>query len=294
MNNDADNLEILRYFMAFHCPEKRFPMYPGAASVRNVAAFIGISEYELVESRKRFDEIARNVAVELLGDEEVASQVKRLPFENGQTIVAFGDSLTEDRQSWFEVLRHMLEIVTPNPAYRFVNMGISGDTSYDALRRIGQILRMEPDWVFIAFGTNDVARPLVAPERTTVSLADFWENIEVLSRVFNESLPNPPIWVAPPTVITPMMEDIGFYEAIMHESDLVQYRQVIAGKPGHIVDPHGTRMGNPPQMWNFLSDGVHHTPAGHEQTVRAVLKTLADGAEAQPGKQLPGRGGLRI
>lgn len=290
LDNDIDSIDIIRYFMAFQSPEKRFPLYSGASSLRNVAAFMGISENELLEARKRFDEIARNTAVELLNDEGVRSQLNRLPFENGDVIVAFGDSLTDDRQGWFEILRHMLEINTPEPKYQFHNLGISGDTSYDALRRLRSVIRLEPDWVFVAFGTNDAARPLVAPERTVVSLADFWENINAISKVLDEFAANPPVWVTPPSVITQLMEDLGYFDALIHESDLVQYREVLTGKPGYVVDPHGTRMGNPPQLWNFLSDGLHHTPAGHEQTVRAVLKALTESGEAKPGKLLPSLG----
>lgn len=290
LDNDLDNIDIIRYFMAFQSPEKRFPLYSGTSSPRNVAAFMGISENELLEARKRFDEVARNTAVELLNDAEVRSMLNRIPFENGDVIVAFGDSLTDDRQGWFEILRHMLEINTPEPKFQFHNLGISGDTSYDALRRLRSVIRLEPDWVFVAFGTNDAARPLVAPDRTVVSLADFWENINAISKVLDEFAANPPIWITPPSVITQLMEDLGYFDALIHESDLVQFREVIIGKPGYVVDPHGTRMGNPPQLWNFLSDGLHHTPAGHEQTVRAVLKALAESGDAKPGKLLPSLG----
>lgn len=286
-NDEMDNIEIIRYFMAFQSPEKRFPLYSGSSSIRNVAAFMGISENELLEARKRFDEVAKNTAVELLSDPEIQSQLRRIPIKNGQTIVAFGDSLTDDKQGWFEIFRHMLEINTPNPSYEFINMGISGDTSYDALRRVRRVIEANPDWVFVAFGTNDASRPFVASDRTTVSLAEFWENINVISKVFDEFIPNPVVWISPPGVITQMMEDLGLYDGLIHEEDLVQYREVLSGKPGYIVDPHGTRMGNPPQMWNFMSDGLHHTPAGHEQTVRAVLQSLANTSEATEGKQLP-------
>jgi lysophospholipase L1-like esterase len=286
-DSDIDNIDIVRYFMAFQSPEKRFPLYSGASSLRNIAAFMGVSENELQEARKRFDEVARNTAVNLLGEDEIRSQLIRLPFENGQTIVAFGDSLTDDRQGWFEILRHMLEINTPEPRFQFHNLGISGDTSYDALRRIRSVIKLEPDWVLVGFGTNDAARPLVAPDRTTVSLADYWENINVIGKVIEEFVPNPPVWITPPGVVTQMMEDLGYFDALVHEHDLVQFREVLTGKPGYIVDPHGSRMGNPPQLWNFLSDGLHQTPAGHEQTVRAVLKALTETDEATPGKQLP-------
>lgn len=287
MNDDAERLEMIRYFLAFQNPEKKFPLFSGGVQLRNVAAFMGISEHELTEARKRFEEVARNTATELLSEPEIADQIQQLPFENGQTIVAFGDSLTDDRQGWFEVLRHMLEIVTPNPKFNFINEGISGENTTDAIRRIRRIVSHKPDWVFVAFGTNDAARPIVAPHRTVVSLADFWENVNLISDVLNELVPNPPVWITPPTVVTEMMEDLGYYDNLIHEKDLVEFRQVMIGKPGYVVDPLGTRMGNPAHMWNFMSDGLHHSAAGHAETVREVLKTLTQTGEATPGKQLP-------
>jgi len=283
---DVNPIEWIRFFLAFQSPEKRYPLYQGATP-SNIAAFMGISEFEFQEALKKFDEIAKNAAVSLLDEEEIRYQLKNLPFEQGQTILAFGDSLTDDKQGWFEILRHLVELYLPKPQLRWINAGISGDTSYDALRRLRKVVAHSPDWLIVAFGTNDAARPLLAPERTVISLADFWENINVISKVSEEYIPNLPIWITPPDVIPNMMEDIGYFDVVINNEDLEQFREVISGKPGYIVDPYGKRMGNPAEMWNYISDGLHHSPSGHMTTVRALLYTLSNEVEASPGKQLP-------
>jgi hypothetical protein len=39
----------------------------------------------------------------------VTDWVDQLPFKNSDTIVAFGDSATDDLQGWFEIFKNMLE-----------------------------------------------------------------------------------------------------------------------------------------------------------------------------------------
>lgn len=283
---EIDPLEWVRFFLAFQSPEKRYPLYQGA-NPANIAAFMGISLHEYQEALKKFDEIAKNAAISLIDEQEIRYQLKQLPFQQGQTILAFGDSLTDDKQGWFEILRHLVEIYLPKPQLRWINAGISGDTSYDALRRLRKVLGSSPDWLIVAFGTNDAARPLLAPDRTVISLADFWENIQVISKVAEEYIPNQPIWITPPDIIKEMMEDLGYFDVSLNNEDIEEFREIIRGKPGYIVDPYGKRMGNPPELWNYLSDGLHHSPSGHMATVRAFLSAITNDVDATPGKQLP-------
>ena len=57
--------------------------------------------------------------------------------------------------------------------------------------------------------------------------------------------------------------------------DLSKVREIITGKKGYIVDPLGHRMGNPPEAWYYLSDGMNPTLSGHVNTVKEVLRSLA-------------------
>lgn len=275
--SENEKMELLKYVIQFLNLEKRFPLLPGTKKLKSVADFIGVPEDRLKSIREEFDENAKKAALELLKEDEFTERIQLLPFEKGDTILALGDSLTDDLQSWFEILRHMLEIAMPELKLKFINTGISGDTSFDALKRLDRdVLAENPDWVIVALGTNDAIRKNFAANRTLVSLTEFWENINTIDLAIEEIVENPVIWITPPPVITELMDDAPDNNAILYEKDLIQYREVIAGKKGYIIDPLGQRMGQPAEAWNYLSDGMHPSLSGHVSTVKALLKGMTN------------------
>lgn len=274
---ENEKLELLKYLIQFLNIEKRFPLLPGKEKLKSVADFIGIPEKTLKEIREEFDNNAKQAALELLKEKDIPDLIQALPFNENDVILAFGDSLTDDCQSWFEVLRHLLEIALPDRKLKFINSGISGDTSLDALKRLDRdVLSNEPDWVIVALGTNDALRMNYAANRPLVSLTEFWENINTIDLAVQDITENPVIWITPPPVITELMDEAPDNNAILYEKDLIQYRQVVAGKQGYIIDPLGQRMGQPAQAWNFLSDGLHPSLAGHVSTVKSFLKGMTN------------------
>lgn len=71
----------------------------------------------------------------------------------GQTIVAFGDSLTSgfgstNGNNYVTLLSHKLGVP-------IVNKGVPGDTSAQALKRIDDVLALKPDVVIVYLGGND-------------------------------------------------------------------------------------------------------------------------------------------
>ncbi len=273
--NKAEKKEILKYLAQFMNIERQFPLLPGTRDVGIVAKFIGIEPQELIDIRSHFDDQAKMAALELLKDETTIEQISQLPFEEGDKIVVLGDSLTDDLQSWFEILTHMLEIALPDKNLSFLNVSLTGDTSYHALKRFDRdVIAEQADWVIIALGTHDAERPNFAANRTMVSLAEFWENLNTLDLAVKDITENPVIWITPPPVIEEMMDESPEFNGIIQEDDLVQYRDVISGKSGYIVDPLGNRMGRPPKAWNYLNDGLHSSLAGHVHTVKSLLTAL--------------------
>src|SRR4051812_18977805 len=76
----------------------------------------------------------------------------------GQTIVAFGDSLTagygvESGFSYPDYLQKEL-----GPKYHVMNLGVSGNTSGEGLARIGAVTKLKPEIVIVEFGGNDGLR----------------------------------------------------------------------------------------------------------------------------------------
>lgn len=85
------------------------------------------------------------------------------PFRANEKVAFFGDSITHGgiylyELQLFEALRH------PYAQVRIMNSGISGNTAWNGLQRIGfDLLDRDPDRVFVMFGMNDVGRSNYRP-----------------------------------------------------------------------------------------------------------------------------------
>lgn len=293
--NEEEKEALEKYLLQFLNLEKRFPLLPGKENKEAIAGLIGFEEDELNKLRDRFASNAKQAAVELLEDPEVAEWIEKLPFEDGDTIVALGDSITDDLQGWFPIFRHVLEIGLEGTEYKFVNSGISYNTSTDALKRLNRdVLEQEPDWVIVALGTFDAQRLDVAPNRVLVSLADYWENLNNIEANVSEVTENPLIWMTPPPVITEMLQEMRLFNFDIDNKDLSSIREILTGKKGYIVDPLGERMhdkeeeseGSEPAPWNYLSDGLHPSLSGHSNTVKELIRFLALAKDPEEGAQL--------
>ncbi|AXJ00327.1 Lysophospholipase L1 [Cyclonatronum proteinivorum] len=268
---------IKDYLLPYLNLEKEYPLLPGAQSIEGVAAFIGLTAKELADLRAGCDEQAELAAQELLKDDAFSELTTRLPFKKGDLIVGLGDAATSDLQGWFEILRHVLEISRPELELRFLNAAVRGDSSYDVLRRLNRaVVDPKASWVFVCLGASDAMRLGAMPERTLVSLTDFWENLNTIGQVVEDVSGNPAVWVTPTPVLTAEMEKFALFEGIIDNADLSQFREVFAGRKGFVVDPQGRRFGNPPDVWNYLADGLHPSVAGHALTVKSIFKTLHD------------------
>lgn len=256
---------------------KRFPLLPGKNDIDAEAGLIGIDGAELKKYREDFDKVAKKAALELLKEDDIVDLIDKMPFDGEEVIVAIGDSITEDAQGWFNIFKHVLEISVENAGFTFVNAGIAFDTTTDVLRRFDRdVLIYEPDWVFIALGTFDAQRLNISYDKPLISLSETWENLETIQQLVEDRVENPPVWITPAPVISELLDENLLYDFTIHQTDLAQVQQIVAGKQGVIVDPLGRRMGKEnPDAWNYLSDGLHPSLLGHMNTVREVIKKLA-------------------
>lgn len=268
---------IKNYLTPYLNLHKQFPLLPGAKTLRGQAAFIGIDEKELAELRSGYANTVKKAGLDMLKDDIVLEYVDNLPFKPTDTILVIGDSITDDAQGWFEIFSNVLSIGVDDAEFKFINAAIYNSTSLDALRRVDRDLGLNsPDWVIVALGSHDAQKLHgIGEHRTLVSLAEFWENISAIESMVSEVTSNPIIWITPPPVITELMLDMPLFDGVVDNAELSQFREVIAGKNGYVVDPNGVRMGNPAQAWNYLPDGFHPSIAGHMETVKNLLQVLA-------------------
>ena len=106
-----------------------------------------------------------------------------LIFENGDRIVFAGDSVTDmgsaqpvgeglfDNvgRSYVRVIENMLAVSYPETFLRVTNSGISGNTSRDLKNRFDRdVTGLNPQWVSICIGINDVWRQFDSPAITDI------------------------------------------------------------------------------------------------------------------------------
>src|SRR5690625_1927271 len=237
---------------------------------------MGLETEELLKLRSLYEENARQAAAELLKEENIFDWTDELPFQPGDTIVALGSSTTDDLQGWFTILKHVLDIALDDPDFKFINAGMPNNTTTDALRRINrELLSHEPDWVFVDLGLFDAQRLSYTPSKTLIPLSETWEYLTSIDDVIETITENPPIGIVHAPVIPGCLDEVELSDFDISDHDLSRIRMIITGKRGYIGDPLGHRMGNPPEAWYYLSDGISHTLSGHVNTVKETLKSLA-------------------
>ncbi|MCC5941232.1 MAG: SGNH/GDSL hydrolase family protein [Balneolaceae bacterium] len=274
--SEKEKEALEKYLFQFLNLEKNYPLLPGIKNAESLSGLFGLEIEEYEKLRDLFKENAKKAALELLKDDEVIDWLDQLPFSNDDVIVAFGDSATDDQQGWFEILQYVLNITVPEAQFTFINAGISNNTSSDALRRMNRdVLSHEPNWVIVSLGTFDAQRLNFAPGRTLVPLSETWENLSTIEDAIGTVTENPPVWITPVPVIPGLLEKMELFEFDIESTDLSQIREVITGKKGYIVDPLGRRMGNPPEAWYYLSDGLNPSISGHLNTVKELIRSLA-------------------
>lgn len=272
----AEREALLHYMHGFIRLERSFPLMPGASSPETHAMLMGVEPEAYVQVAETQQENVRKTAIELLEDDDVQDWLQRLPFKKGDRILGFGDSSVSDRQGWFQILRHVLDIGLPDSDLEFVESGMSWETTSASLLRIQRdLLDPEPDWVVLSTGMFDALRLNALPDRTLIPISETWENLNALESVVKSATGNPPIWLVPHQVMEQMQEDAELYDYVVRNQDLRLVQQVVAGKTGYIVDPLAHRFGRVPEAWYYLSDGLHASLSGHAATVREILWSLA-------------------
>jgi lysophospholipase L1-like esterase len=97
---------------------------------------------------------------------------------NEPRILVFWDSIVEgdgstDGKGWVGILREKYW----SGWIWITNLGISWDTSFDLLKRIGINYPYKPDRIIIAIGINDSCIPTKIDDKPMVSLEDFGVNL---------------------------------------------------------------------------------------------------------------------
>ena len=262
---DADELESL---VRFEHPEKFLAVkeLPGAVLLSDgfLAAAYGCSISALAVARRRLADRLETAADELLRDPALREAAKRFPLASGGTLVALGDSITDDRLSWAELLRCCLDRVRPGEA-TVVNAGVSGDTTADALGRLYGVAELSPDLVIAMLGTND--RQLHGPHRAPLlSPPDSLANAIAITRWLSDAGARV-VWLTPPpadraalaTTVAERPFDLDAGGLTSFANALKTSGLEVIGTGGVALEP----------------DGVHPSLTGQTEIAKTLLRTFA-------------------
>lgn len=182
-------------------------------------------------------------------------------------IICFGDSITAGKEGMSSsILTHKLSSKMPN--YEFINAGVSGNTTEQAMFRFNRdVLSKRPDVVTVLFGANDSATDKL------VDLETFKRNISLFAKQIG---PEKTILISPAPV------DETLQRNRTNES-LKQYAQVVqevAEETGsyfidffHVIYSH-------PNYKELLigeqNDGLHFGEAGYEMLSDEIVNKVKE------------------
>ena len=143
-------------------------------------------------------------------------------FSHMDRIVFAGDSVTDMGSAnpvgeglfdnvgrgYVRVVESLLAAVYPERSVRVTNAGISGHTSRQLLERYDRdVVSLDPDWVSICIGINDVWRQFDTPAMPDgqVDLAEYEQNVEEMIKRVKDKVKG--IFLLSPYIIEPNRAD---------------------------------------------------------------------------------------
>lgn len=268
--------EQLRWLLKVIQPARTLASLPGGAALSQEthAALLGLPSDVYTSELHRMRAEAKAAASEMLADPVVAAMVDRIPLRKSATIVAFGDSLTSDPQSWAVILDELLRARRTADGISVTIRATGGDTTTHGLIRIGEVLGQQPDWILFLLGTNDArtqgphpTKTLVHPDETARNLAELRQRI---SRETNARS----VWITPPAVNEAQVAahaGLARFGVRFRNEDLARVAKLVRGVDEAAIDVF-TALGTPPPAEHVMADGLHFTVQGQKRLALEVLK----------------------
>lgn len=241
-----------------------------------LAGILGTDAVTYASLRDDLYGAAHQAAVELLEDSKLEAAVDSLPFASGDVVVALGDSITDDYQSWAEILRELLAIRRPRDSIRVANHGISGDTTADVLGRFWSVAATNPTWIIALLSTNDARRDRATGEML-VSHEETARNLSLIRRGSLASGVHHFLWMTPPPVHEGRIaadERAAARGVTWSNADLLEKARIVRSQPDLSVDLGATF--DPDELADLLlPDGLHPSLVGQKRIVATLLTTFA-------------------
>jgi lysophospholipase L1-like esterase len=205
-------------------------------------------------------------------------------FQNGQTVLFQGDSTTDcgrDREDIASLglgypakIAGIYRTLFPDVTVQFFNKGVSGDRVHNLIERyIDDILNIEPDFISIFIGINDVWRRYDSNDPSTLDA--FRDHYEYLLKMIRSHMPDTKIMLIDPFVLNSLPDRASWREDLDPKIQVV--REMAARYADHYLPLDGIMAANCTGRYTakeLAEDGVHPSDIGHAVIAEAYLKTL--------------------
>lgn len=279
MNEVSDEL---RAFLRFAHAEKVLAGYPGLAEdgaeglAQRLAPLYGLyrDDYEAILAAYRAE--SERAIDALLEAGRVPARLDALPFEPGDTVALVGDSITDDCLSWAQLLRQLVARLDPQGSIRFVDAGVSGDTTAQVVARFLAVLAERPRWILTMIGTNDARRHGWEAERPMLGVAETRANLAYLRTLARGRTDARLVWLTPTPVLEVTVREepsLRRHEVWWRNEDLAAVAAAVRDLPDTVVD-----------LWSVFAeamdeslflDGLHPSAKGQALILEALLGRLA-------------------
>lgn len=272
--DDQQQQYVDRILRLFH-PEKKYPFLPGADNDEGLARLHGLPLELYREGRRAFVWQVQEVADELLGDSGFREAIETIAVPAGGTIAVIGDSLTDDFQSWFEILARAFELARPADSVRFVNLAISGDTTAALHGMVVRAAATQPSWLLCLIGTND-ARVQGHHGEPCTSLAEVQRNLEAVAVYARRNTAANWVWITPSGVDEQRIRGdwlLNRFQAFWPNEAVHAIADLIVARPEPAVDlrPQFASASLDP----YSIDGLHWSIEGQKVAAAAIARELA-------------------
>lgn len=267
--------EQLRWLLKVIQPARTLASLPGGAglSEETHAALLGVPFERYTRELDLMKAEAKEAASELLADPAVASTVDRLPLRKGARVVAFGDSLTSEPQSWAVILSEILAARRPADGISVATYAVGGDTTTHGLVRIGEVIGQQPDWILFLLGTNDARTQGPHPTKTLVHHEETARNIAELRQRVSRETKARTLWMTPPAVNEEQVArhpGLARFGVRFRNEDLARVANIVRDIDGAAIDVFST-LGTPPPADLLMADGLHFAVEGQKRLALEVL-----------------------
>lgn len=182
-------------------------------------------------------------------------------------VICFGDSITARKEGYpSPILTHKMSSKMPN--YKFINAGVSGNTTEQAMFRFNKdVLSKRPDVVTVLFGANDSATDKL------VDIDTFKRNISLFTKQIG---PEKTILISPAPVDESLQrnrtnERLKQYAQVVQEvaeetnSYFIDFFQIVYSKPNYKELLVGEK-----------NDGLHFGEACYELLSGVIVEKIED------------------